>query len=94
MLFRGWPEAKVDFLRSLTAESLVRAKTIVPGSVNRKIRLNVFVAKRDKDLSCVFVLQGENRSLDDGDAPVLADGSVSGANLHATAPVLEGLAIK
>ena len=93
-LFAGWPEAKVDFLWCFSAKSLMRTEAIVPGSVEGNLRLHVFETKGDKDSSCVLVLQRENRSLDKSDASVFANGSISGPNLHATAPVLEGLAKK
>ena len=70
----------------------MRAKTVVPGSEKGELRLHVFEAKGDKDLSCVFILQGENRSLDDGDAAVFSNGSEARTDLQAAAPVLEGLA--
>ena len=91
-LFRGRPEAEVNFLRCFSTQSLMRAKAVVPRNVKGELRLHVFEAKGDKDFSCVFVLQRENRSLDDGDASVLSNGSESRTDLHATAPVLEGLA--
>ena len=70
----------------------MRTKTVVPGSVNGKIRLHIFEAKGDKDFSCIFVLQGENRSLDDGDASMLSNGSEAGPDFHAAAPFFEILA--
>ena len=72
----------------------MRTKTVVPGSVKGELRLHVFEAKGDKDFSRVLVLQGENRSLDDGDTAVLSDGSEPRTDLHPAAPVFEILAKK
>ena len=69
---------EVDFIRRLAIERCMRAMFVVPVGERKKLATACFSFLRQQNPSRALVLQTSDQTLDDGDAPVLADSAVTG----------------
>jgi hypothetical protein len=82
-------DTPISFLRGAAAEELMRAERVVPVRVECKAALKASPIQRDDSPTQELLLHAEDEPFDHGNAAVLADGTVAGVDLAATAPPLE-----
>jgi hypothetical protein len=68
-------DPKVHVHGDTSTETLMRTMLVVPVDVERNLLSDAFLTQRDKDTPSAFILHGTYQSLNDGDAPIFANGS-------------------
>ncbi len=82
----------INLMRRLAMERGVRATLIVPTGKTRQLLVEGVRTKRHKNDACAFVLERQDESLDERNAPVLANGAKAGCDPLVVTPILEQVA--
>jgi hypothetical protein len=68
-------DSEINVYWDSSTESLMWSMLVVPADVECNLTSDAFITQRNKNTSGAFVLYGAYQSLDDGDAPIIANGS-------------------